>query len=146
MLSEVQRAWAAGVFDGEGCVAILRESRSKCHFGVRYELQIQVKMAHEETVRRFQEYFGGGVFVVPPERNGYKMMWVWQNRGREKVWDFLLAVIPYSCTKQRELFLALDALQVWGPSRSGPLPKGHREEILAIRDAYYWALRQEKVA
>lgn len=97
-------AWAAGVFDGEGCVHIARVAPRTDQQRVRFALRLKVSMAHEATVRRIHALFGLGSFHEQ-HRAGYRDCWTWvvQSRQAGVVVERLL---PYSITKHSELLIA----------------------------------------
>jgi hypothetical protein len=59
MSTEAQIAWAAGLFDGEGCVRIqLRKPRGGS-VSPHHHLVVDLSNTHEQTVLRFSEIVGG---------------------------------------------------------------------------------------
>ena len=63
-------AWAAGLFEGEGCIFVSKKHRN---------VSISVKMTDEDSVRRFHSYIGLGKVTGPvPRKNPrWKPYWVW---------------------------------------------------------------------
>ena len=93
-------SWAAGLFDGEGCVNLGWQTTG----GIRRRLTLE--MNHEKTVNAFAHIVGVG--VVRPTKHG---TFVWQvvSRQAETVARLLH---PLSITKKEDLsrFLALSDL------------------------------------
>lgn len=66
-LNQVDRGYAAGFFDGEGCVNITRTENRVGAFA--YRLQLLVTQADQAPLRWFQERFGGRLYEVPNNRS-----------------------------------------------------------------------------
>ncbi len=75
-------AWAAGFFDGEGCV-----SGSYDHAGRRYLQIIVVQTKTTEHLQRFQKAVGGAGSIRGPYRPKGQDTWsdkyVWKSTGKE---------------------------------------------------------------
>ena len=54
MESDLELAWAAGFFDGEGSTSVLKAQRDKYAY-----LRISVSQKHPECLERFQQAIGG---------------------------------------------------------------------------------------
>lgn len=67
-------AWAAGLFEGEGCFHITGKSA-----------QANLHMTDEDTVRRFAAAIGIGNVHDRPTRHDRKPSWVWRVGGLVKV-------------------------------------------------------------
>jgi hypothetical protein len=76
-----ERAWAAGLFEGEGCFSTSNGARAR---GGRYlNRTAKLNMTDEEPVRRFHAIMGvGTVRLVDTE---YKPQWCWQVSSFEGV-------------------------------------------------------------
>ena len=71
--SDIQ--WAAGLFEGEGCVS---GSRTKGHWYPR----IQLAMTDLDTVERFRDVVGGGSITVrQPAQPNRKVQYCWCQSG-----------------------------------------------------------------
>ena len=70
-----ERAWAAGLFEGEGCF-----TRSLRGRGMR--LAATLSMTDEDVVRRFYAVVGvGSVRPEKPQKSHHKPVWRWTVRG-----------------------------------------------------------------
>ena len=80
-ISETAKAWAAGLFDGEGCVYIQRNN-PRASIGAispSYKLLIKVTMTHHETLVRLRDIFKMGVVSTSrqaTERHAAQYSWV----------------------------------------------------------------------
>ena len=99
-MTETEKAWLAGIFDGEGCVW--------CRWPKRKNVIVEVKMTHLPTIERIHALFPGRLATGSLSKNafGKRPQWRWSldTRG-SKV--FLALVLPYLVTKRREAEIAL---------------------------------------
>ena len=105
---KTQYAWAAGMFDGEGCVVIRKPSASVRAFVV----QLSVEGIHRPGIEHFARIAGVG--TVHPDRYSTKkgrQKWVWQAAAR-KAEKVLRAMLPYLIIKRKEVELALEFLSL----------------------------------
>lgn len=97
-MTETDKAWLAGLFDGEGCVW--------SRWPKRMNVVTEIKMTHRATIDRVNQLFPGRVSIghlsgwsVKPQ-----FKWALDTKGTER---FLLSVMPYLVTKRREAEIAL---------------------------------------
>ncbi|GAI94911.1 unnamed protein product, partial [marine sediment metagenome] len=69
-MNEVDLAYAAGLFDGEGCISISRKQR-----GRYFDLICRVGICDKEVPTLLQKQFGGSVYES--HRDGLKTSWQW---------------------------------------------------------------------
>ncbi len=66
------QAWAAGLFEGEGCITVQRQRGRKNH------PRLQLNMTDEDTVRRFHRVVGSGAVRFKPATDDVrKDQWAW---------------------------------------------------------------------
>lgn len=101
-LSELELAYAAGYFDGEGSVHIVADSRGD---GRRY-LRVGVASTDREVIEWFHSHFGGTFSVRQPgpEKN-HKVSYWWATSGKVAV-AFLEAIYPYLRQKKERVKIA----------------------------------------
>jgi len=95
-MSEIELAYAAGLFDGEGCVSI-NKVRQKQYVRDGYQLRCSISITHEPTSFWFQERFGGSHKLIA--RKNARNYWQWVLVAR-KARTFLEAVEPYLVIKK----------------------------------------------
>lgn len=101
VVDQRELAWAAGLFEGEGCASI------KTHLAgtngllvTRKYLHLALKMSDEDTVRRFHQAVGGlGSVYLGRLRNG-KQMWDWQT-GKFEHGQAVIAMLWYGLGERR---------------------------------------------
>jgi hypothetical protein len=91
MRNEVDIAWAAGLFEGEGCLNVFRKRP-----GAKVQVQARLGMTDRDVVERFQAVIGfGKIHVHRPGTNGHKPVPTWCVYEAEKVVEFIELVLPF---------------------------------------------------
>lgn len=139
--SELDKAWAAGLFDGEGTVFISKRVARDALVGYRYQLCTRVGITHAPTVKRFADLFGGAA-TVEDRRTRRTCFW-WGITGIPSCSQFLRQILPYAVTKRDQILLALESAEQWGGARGRAILS---PETLALREGYYLALKEAKVS
>jgi hypothetical protein len=126
-------AWAAGIFEGEGCIYLRRQSGKG---GTGRQAQLKVQMNDEDSVLRFQRVMGMGNVrrLHAPSRAGFGPSWVWDVYGFEKV-QAGIALLWFGLGRRRR-DKAIEVLTVGRP-RAGMYPgyQGRRVPISTDRRA-----------
>jgi hypothetical protein len=141
--TKTQRAYTAGLIDGEGCIRIHKQNRTSSNPGVRYYVEIRVAMTDETTIRTLQSMWGGFV----GERNykyessfGNKKQWVWRVSTAQARY-VLEAIKPYMITKRSQ---AITALELPVTPHRGRGIKTTPEELL-VKETLYLKIKELKV-
>lgn len=139
--------YAAGFFDGEGCVQVGRTLRNRVYPNgyqrppyYEYQLAVDISNSNLLILGKFADRWGGKIYPAVSSRN--KAMWSWHLR-RKAAEAFLIELSPWLWVKRYEAWLALNfAAEVYARHRG----QGRRlsEEEIALREGYYWALREAK--
>lgn len=133
--ADVESSYAAGYFDGDGCVYISKRRDSRTPSGLAYGLKVQFSQTRSEGLSRLAKRWGGTVFDSC-------QYWCWGLTGVRAV-QFLQDIYPYSCEKSMQVWLGLEyhaQCHSRHPGRWYPLT----EEELALREGFYRALQQAK--
>lgn len=72
MIRDVEIAWAAGIFEGEGTVT------PKCGKGSQHRYQAAVIMTDEDVLRRFSDVVGLGRFYGPYQPTNPRALPIWR--------------------------------------------------------------------
>jgi hypothetical protein len=95
--SREEIAWAAGLFEGEGCISHIER-------GEGFDLQIAVVMTDEDVVRRFDQVVDRGRVYGPylPPSHGprRKQFWRWVALG-DSAHDVLDMLLPWLMERRR---------------------------------------------
>lgn len=109
MPNPTELAWAAGFFDGEGCVIVELSKNDKCRHGYRTVLHAQVSQTSLPCLELFLEWFGGKI-VTSRDRTPNGRRWSVQHRWgikNEGAIDFLKQIRPYLVVKAEQVDVAL---------------------------------------
>jgi hypothetical protein len=96
-------AWAAGFFDGEGCIHIGKSIQRQYE---NYQLVISVTQAEREPLDKLQELFGGFIKSYQATRYTRKYHLHW-GLSSIKATNALRAMLPYLTVKREQAELAL---------------------------------------
>lgn len=83
-MSEIDYAWAAGIFEGEGTITI---------HGT--QVSLSVTMSDVDVVNRLADVLGGRLYNKPPQREGYKPLRVWGLYQKDAVIAALNHILPW---------------------------------------------------
>ena len=136
-------AWAAGIFDGEGCINISKQKPCNGMKNPSYVLRIQIAMCHKKTVYKLLEIFPEGkVYAIERRKHhpNYKDQWRFAIQSHNCK-NFLTKILPYSVTKLDQLNLGLEYLQLPKGNVGGkPMPT----ELVEKRELYYQQMKDLK--
>lgn len=128
-LEEVEKAYIAGMIDGEGCISVIPSGKTIAQ-------TIYVANTNIDLIFWLYETTGIGSIADCGRGRGYSDNWkpvykwiMWADDIRE----FLPEILPYLVIKQEQAKLMLESLAIIG-SRWHPLSveqKTHRAEIIA---------------
>jgi|SRR5215831_4650272 len=91
------KIWAAGFFDGEGCISLGKPQGR----ATGYRLVVKVAQKVDPPLKRLQRNFGGSLWE--DKRYG---SWQWQVCG-DTASAFLLEILPYLIVKQKQAQVAV---------------------------------------
>lgn len=95
-VSETEIAWAAGFFDGEGCIMIIADGR-----GIPY-LRLYIDQKVEEPIRKLHNLFGGSVSYS--EKKKIHRLQISSTQAASA----LESLLPYLTVKREQAILAMD--------------------------------------
>lgn len=116
-------AWAGGLFEGEGCIALLRFTR-------RTGLALIVTSTDVDVLERFQEIVGCGSITAKAQRNRrphHKQVYEWRIAGRCDVDRVANLLWPH--LGERRTATLVDAMC----ERSDPVEMGRDERGRLVR-------------
>jgi hypothetical protein len=151
MLSETEKAYAAGIIDGEGCIGVYNTRTKGDKRAAYYQLTIRVCMRSPRIPFWFHERFPGSIHRGKTKFG--KPTYTWQARNVEAE-SVLQALIPYLFEKQDQAKVALEfaefrrtqfrAIEPWKGGAKGA--KRYAPEVLQARDVYVEKLKLLKKA
>lgn len=100
-MTEVEIAYLAGIFEGEGSVSVGTVYRGKQHDTL--QLIVRVGMSDADVIIRLQQITGvGTISSYQPNRAGSKMCYRWSVTNRDECDTVLAAIWPYLGVRRRE--------------------------------------------
>ncbi len=150
---DINVAWAAGFIDGEGYISVNRifPSDGNGYKKIYHRIMLRVTNTDIKSLERLREIFGyGSIFKQGDSSRNYQT-WAWCCNSLSAA-SVLRQTLPYMVTKRNEAELALDFQALVDITKGSRKRRGGHhagfaslsDEIIAQRDAYYWALREAK--
>ena len=106
MITETQKAYAAGLLDGEGTIGVNKTG------GTGY--QIGIANLNMQMLEFLQSTFGGKIY-----RQGNKNYKRWELFTKKEVLEFLLLVEPYLIVKKKQSQLMIELLNTRVHKKAG---------------------------
>ena len=100
-------AYAAGIIDGEGYIAIVKYPDKKCRVGYHYALRGQVGMGNPTVPMWLYLTFDGSLGTYPPYKKGWKERHIWQVTTAQ-AGQFLELILPYLKEKVGQAKIAVE--------------------------------------
>lgn len=146
-MTELQLAWAAGLFDGEGCISItmFKPRGASGEITPRYRMWAALAMCDAPTVKRFSEIVDGGARVYVRRQKTWKHPhWEW--RACDVLAERVIAtLLPYLQTKRAQAEAAMKYRDLCRQQQVGRNRRvGLTEPMLAERAAFHKLLRDMK--
>lgn len=96
--------WAAGVYEGEGCLSRLMHKRN---YGkkIYHYWQASTVSTDKDTVETFHSAVGvGRVYYLGEPRGprGKKVTWTWSCTKREEIYFIMAQIYPFLCSRRQE--------------------------------------------
>lgn len=90
-----QIAWFAGLYEGEGSLALAGREKQRAY--------IQIDMTDQDVVERCHALFGGTLYGPVFKNSGFniKPMFQWRLNSQENVWNLLDEIYPYLGERRR---------------------------------------------
>ena len=82
--------WAAGLFEGEGCISYKRNKNGRTY------PKLYIKMTDRDVIEKFIEVVGYGSYsIVPPQQSHHKESYAWETSKATEVRRIAAAMLPY---------------------------------------------------
>ena len=129
---DVEFAYAAGLFDGEGSISLVRQHNNRWP-----SPQVAVASADFEVVRWCQERFGGGIVAKQPRKPTHSVSYDWRLTDRRAL-AFLEQIRPYLVIERkiRRIDLLLSDYLACTP-RNGRYSEEMTERKQALIEAFF---------
>lgn len=117
----IEPAYAAGVFDADGCIGIY-EAMKNNEYKRYIRIQVMVANNHGGMLLEFKNRYGGSVCYAGA------VCKQWRQDSKEKVRLFLEEIYPFSITKRDQIEIGLKFLSIPRGSRD-PLDRDLRASL-----------------
>ena len=141
MSYETDLAWAAGFFDGDGCIVLARIPRPKRYRTPRHDAYLSARQSTREPLSKMQTLLGGSIGItrqyakttwpkapgentpshrIANRKNGTPIeSYYWHLGGHKKIYDTLQRLLPYLVVKKAQAEALLPFLRLFfgGPKR-----------------------------
>ena len=126
----ISSEYAAGFFDGEGCIAIRYDKRCDS-----YILKVSVSNTCRSVLAAFQERWGGSMTENSPKKEHHQGWSDWLLQGRAGI-PFLKDVHPYLVVKKEQSDLAFELINTYGtnPGRGHRLSQEVKDKRLELKE------------
>jgi intein/homing endonuclease len=139
-LTEAQKAYLAGLFDGEGCIGYYKRKGNRSKYS--YVSLVTISQTDFRPILWLHEKVGFGTVITKPGKKHVEHQWT--TNKRQYVYEFLEAIQPYLILKreQADLLLAHITIEGFEPYKKGTVTP----EIVAARETVYQQLRSLKTS
>lgn len=103
-MNEINYAYFAGFFDGEGCIRICKRKGRRY---ARYQLDIGITSTNLWILQRLKFMFGGSVLIQKASTLTRRTAWAWRINGKLAL-QFLRLIYPYLYLKKAEAEIAIE--------------------------------------
>lgn len=107
-------SWAAGFFDGEGNIAIVKNNGLPAG-----KLRITAAQVDKQPILRLQQLFGGAIRQASSKRENWRSFWVW-DLSADKAVSALKRMEPYLLVKKQQALLAYEFQETIGDLHRKP--------------------------
>ncbi len=125
-MNDTDRAWAAGFWDGEGCVSLTHRAYGYSSNPIP-RIVLQIAQVDRRVLDKFQRIMGYGNVLGPykPKTKNSSPYYVWRVEGNKNLQPIFELLAPYlSEAKTEQMQRALDARRYWEETATCQL--GHR--------------------
>ena len=134
MLAETDKAYLAGLIDGEGCITVVRRQPPAAHIRYTYQLQLTIVSSTVKLLRWIENRFGGKIDRID---NRHNHIWRWKCSVDEAA-TILRLCLPYLVLKRRQAIIALYFYEYCRMRSRWDA----QSPLLALRERVYWCLRK----
>ena len=158
-LTEQQKAYLAGLFDGEGTLGIIERVKNGNRF---YYIRAKIAMTHFPVIEYYKEVTGLGFWTVPAiiiskqsgKINKPQLMLTFESRQAEQL---IRTILPYMRVKNKEVEVALefqdtvvgsiyDTTDRVKTEAHWSVCRAYREKLKALKKAFIWPTNPDNIA
>lgn len=143
LLTETDKAWLAGLIDGEGSINISVAYNKHHKFSKNhYALNLEISLTHLPTLEKVKTLCGVGSLTEHKDKRKHRPYWLWMARSNQALM-ILELIHPYLVTKKASAEIAI-AFQSRRRRNRGHWNRNtpQRESLIAEDEKYYHLLHQ----
>lgn len=110
-MTETDIAWAAGFFDGEGCI-VIRKYLQKNRKVPSYYVEIQISQREREPLERFMKWFGGTINTKTNGTYNGRKYYYWRVMGIRAL-ETLDIIYPFLYGKKSQANVVMNEFRPW---------------------------------
>ncbi len=139
-MKETQKAYLAGVIDGEGCIGINKTTnKSVRHKHPYYQVRLRIAMTTEEPIKSIESWCGGIVSLTKRKGNSKPIFeWLLLN---DKAVAMLQLIKPYLRVKRKQTEIAINFRDYYH-THSGYGRAETPIEVSRQREKYFQEMKQ----
>ena len=130
MSAEADRAYLAGLIDGDGCIMACLERHGEKKFGFRVRVSLKITQKESLLLLFLARKYGVGKVRVN-NRGTIHSTYDWLVRKSEDVEQILDLIRPYTKTKHKQIVLAKRILHISDATKQGLMRKARLADSLA---------------
>lgn len=114
-LTITQKAYIAGLIDGEGSIGLVKHKEKKCPRGWYYDPYVSISNTSEKLMKYIKEVTGIGFYRKKQFKNfnkKWKVPLEWRVCARKEIINLLEQVLPYLIIKKKHAILLLEYLKI----------------------------------
>ena len=138
--NDVDLAYLAGFFDGEGSINVYAQSHYSGYGTFSLRLNIQIEQVHRGVLESFQTRFGGALYQKKRQKDSHREIFLYQIAA-QKAKPLLEALLPYLRQKKEIARLALQMLGI--DLRGGNALEIAERERLSVKEKEKWTCARE---
>lgn len=139
-MEEIQKAYLAGVVDGEGCIGINKtRNKSVRHKHPYYQVRLRIAMTTEEPIKSIESWCGG-IVSLTKRKGSHKPIYEWFLLN-DKAITVLKIIKPYLKVKQKQVEVAINFRDYYH-THSGFGRAETPIEVSIIREEYFQQMKQ----
>ena len=132
-LTEIEKAYLAGLFDGEGCVGYYKRMTKQVPY---HSASLHVCMTDPRPVQWVMDKVSYGKISISYKANSRRTVYSWQLCNKPQIQEVLEAIRPYLIVKGDQVDVILSHWKL-----EERLPKGVTPELIAQRESVIERLR-----
>lgn len=111
-LSATDRAYLAGLFDGEGTVGVYPKKLYRDEPNPHFMSTVAITMSDLSVIEWLIQKIGGGFTTREPKVDHHLTVYKWELSKKRHIKAFIRAIYPYSIVKKPQLDLMLEYIRL----------------------------------